>query len=147
MFEKYFKVDMLRLIGDRVSNVRLTLAKVLRTHFLKTVSSTFVDDPEINQAIRILSKDKSRDVQMLVLGIQTINASQIPDSEITFDKLLIRLNEIEAKMAVDSQSQNVDSSVLNELNSTQLSTQVETESVLKEEAKEEDKEIEQKNVK
>lgn len=34
LFERCFKVDMLMMVNDKVSNVRLTLAKVLRHHFL-----------------------------------------------------------------------------------------------------------------
>ena len=34
LFEKHFKADMLKLITDPVSNVRLALAKVINTMFL-----------------------------------------------------------------------------------------------------------------
>jgi hypothetical protein len=34
LFEKYFKGDLLSLVNDRVSNVRMCLARVLRHHFL-----------------------------------------------------------------------------------------------------------------
>jgi hypothetical protein len=30
IFEKHFKADMLSLVNDKVSNVRLSLAKILR---------------------------------------------------------------------------------------------------------------------
>jgi hypothetical protein len=38
LFERHFKLDMLRMVGDRVSNVRMTLAKVLRYHFLNQIN-------------------------------------------------------------------------------------------------------------
>lgn len=34
LFERHFKADMLALVSDRVSNVRMSLAKVLRHHFI-----------------------------------------------------------------------------------------------------------------
>lgn len=34
LFERCFKVDMLSLVDDPVSNVRMALAKTLRHHFL-----------------------------------------------------------------------------------------------------------------
>ena len=34
LFERCFKVDMLSLVNDPVSNVRMALARVLRHHFL-----------------------------------------------------------------------------------------------------------------
>lgn len=33
IFERHFKADMLSLVNDKVSNVRMCLAKVLRYHF------------------------------------------------------------------------------------------------------------------
>ena len=33
LFERCFKYDMLLLVNDKVANVRLTLAKVLKHHF------------------------------------------------------------------------------------------------------------------
>lgn len=37
IFEKYFKLDFLSLVSDRVPNVRIALAKALRHHFLKEI--------------------------------------------------------------------------------------------------------------
>jgi hypothetical protein len=34
LFERDFKADMLSLVADPVSNVRMALAKILRHHFL-----------------------------------------------------------------------------------------------------------------
>ena len=33
IFDEHFKHDMLSLVGDRVSNVRLSLARALKNHF------------------------------------------------------------------------------------------------------------------
>ena len=38
LFEKYFKRDMLQLVSDKVSNVRMCLAKVLRVHFMNQIN-------------------------------------------------------------------------------------------------------------
>jgi len=54
IFEKYFKMDLLMMINDRVSNVRIVLAKVLRHHFMKEISGAFVNDPEMNDCVRLL---------------------------------------------------------------------------------------------
>ena len=43
-FEKYFKFDLLSLVGDKVVNVRIALAKALRHHFLKEIAGEFVYD-------------------------------------------------------------------------------------------------------
>ena len=33
LFEKYFKYELLSIVGDRVPNVRMCLSRVLRAHF------------------------------------------------------------------------------------------------------------------
>ena len=66
MFERNFKADMLKLVADPVSNVRLCLAKVLRQHFLDHINGLFVFDIEVNDAVRLLKKDTSIDVVSLV---------------------------------------------------------------------------------
>jgi hypothetical protein len=38
LFERHFKSDMLALVNDKVSNVRLCLAKVLRHHFINQIN-------------------------------------------------------------------------------------------------------------
>jgi len=62
LFEKYFKIDFLSLVNDRVINVRIMVAKVLRHHFLKEIAGEFVFDPEFNEAVRVLKLDKMEDV-------------------------------------------------------------------------------------
>lgn len=34
LFEKYFKYELLSMVGDKVPNVRMFLSRVLRAHFL-----------------------------------------------------------------------------------------------------------------
>ena len=53
-FEKYFKFDLLSLVGDKVVNVRIALAKALRHHFLQEIAGEFVYDKEVNDAVRVL---------------------------------------------------------------------------------------------
>lgn len=59
LFERDFKSDMLSLVVDPVTNVRMALAKVLRHHFLNQTNGPFVFDNEVNDAVRILKKDRS----------------------------------------------------------------------------------------
>jgi len=54
LFEKYFKYDFLALVSDRVPNVRMVVAKIIRYHFLKEVGGEFVFDKEVNEAINML---------------------------------------------------------------------------------------------
>lgn len=63
IFEKYFKIDLLMMVNDRVSNVRIILAKVLRHHFMKEISGAFVNDPEMNDAVRLMKSDAAEDVR------------------------------------------------------------------------------------
>jgi len=44
LFEKYFKLDFLLIANDRVSNVRIAFAKVMRHHFMKEISACFIYD-------------------------------------------------------------------------------------------------------
>ena len=69
LFERCFKPDMLSIVNDKVSNVRLALAKVLRHHFLNQISGIFVFDIDVNDAVRILKKDRSSDVRSFVEDI------------------------------------------------------------------------------
>lgn len=41
LFERHFKADMLALVNDKVSNVRMSLAKVLRHHFINQISGKY----------------------------------------------------------------------------------------------------------
>ena len=42
LFEHHFKVDMLTMVNDKVSNVRMSLAKVLRHHFINQLNGKFI---------------------------------------------------------------------------------------------------------
>lgn len=71
LFEKYFKAEFLQLVNDRVPNVRISVAKVLRQHFLKEISGSFVFDIEVNDAVRVLKEDVCPDVRFHVEDIET----------------------------------------------------------------------------
>jgi hypothetical protein len=75
LFEKYFKIDFLSLVNDRVPNVRIAIAKALRHHFLKEINGAMVNDPEVNEAIAVLKLDKCEDVKYQVSDIETMGAA------------------------------------------------------------------------
>jgi hypothetical protein len=52
LFEEFFKNDLLTLVGDKVINVRIVLARSLASHFRQIGNFTF--DPLVNHAIRLL---------------------------------------------------------------------------------------------
>ena len=63
LFERHFKGDMLSLVKDKVSNVRMSLAKVLRAHFLNHINGNhdclnhlgaLINDQEVNMAVQLL---------------------------------------------------------------------------------------------
>ena len=68
LFERYLKYELLSIVGDRVPNVRMCLSRVLRQHFLGH-NSAFVFDQDVNNAVRLLKKDKSMDVREHVIDI------------------------------------------------------------------------------
>ena len=47
LFDQYFKHEMLSLAADKVTNVRLCLARALKNHF-RTINCTFMHDPLVN---------------------------------------------------------------------------------------------------
>jgi len=55
---------------DRVPNVRLTLAKAIRSHF-KSIGGAFIYDKAVNKVVKHLSEDVDRDVKYLVQDIMT----------------------------------------------------------------------------
>ena len=83
---------MLKLVNDPVSNVRLSLARILRYHFLNQINGPFSNDLEVNDAIRLLKKDKSRDVVELVEDIQTFPLND--DRELAIAEFIDRLNKL-----------------------------------------------------
>ena len=84
LFEKYFKYEMLSLVGDRVPNVRMCLSRVLRQHFLGHVNGAFVFDQDVNDAVRLLKRDRSQDVREHLDDIQTFPLNQ-DDSQLSLD--------------------------------------------------------------
>lgn len=70
LFEKYFKLDFLSLVSDRVPNVRISFAKALRHHFLKEIQGAFVYDTEFNEAVMVLKQDSCEEVRYLVNDIE-----------------------------------------------------------------------------
>jgi hypothetical protein len=99
LFERCFKPDLLSLANDKVSNVRLLLAKVLRHHFLNQINGTFVFDMDVNDAVRLLKNDKSSDVRSYVEDIQTFPMNE--DREVKMEEFLERMEQLKLKR-VDS---------------------------------------------
>ena len=68
LFEVNFKVDLLKLVGDKVPNVRLCLARCIRNHF-KQISGAFTYDRKVNECVNLLKEDCDSDVKAIVLEI------------------------------------------------------------------------------
>lgn len=68
LFEVNFKIDLLKLVGDRVPNVRLCLARCIRNHF-KQISGAFTYDRKVNEAVNLLKEDRDSDVKAIVAEI------------------------------------------------------------------------------
>jgi len=68
LFEEHLKHDMLSLVNDKVPNVRMALARALKSHF-RQLDAKFINDRLVNQAISVLKKDKSFDVRDQVAEI------------------------------------------------------------------------------
>ena len=92
LFEKYFKLDFLSLVTDRVPNVRIAIAKVLRHHFLKEISGSMVNDVEVNEAVRVLKQDKCEDVKYLVNDIETYASDE--SKAVTAESFMQTLSDI-----------------------------------------------------
>jgi len=65
IFEDHFKAEMLAMHKDRVPNVRLTLAKAIRSHF-KLIGGAFIYDKAIIKVVKQLSEDVDKDVKFAV---------------------------------------------------------------------------------
>jgi len=61
---------MLAMHKDRVPNVRLTLAKAIRSHY-KLIGGAFIYDKAIIKVVKQLSEDVDRDVKFVVQDIMT----------------------------------------------------------------------------
>lgn len=102
LFEKYFKNEFLTLVNDRVPNVRITMAKVLRHHFLKEISGAFVFDQDVNDAVRVLKLDSSSDVRYHVEDIETYPVNDTRD--VNLDSFMASISR--ATSVSDSDSMN-----------------------------------------
>jgi len=80
------------MVNDRVSNVRMSLAKVLRHHFINQIDGAFVFDSDVNDAVRILKRDKATDVRQHVSDIQTFPMNE--DKEVAMTEYLERLTTL-----------------------------------------------------
>ncbi len=76
LFEKYFKAELLSIVGDRVPNVRMCLSRVLRQHFIGHINNAFIFDQDVNEAVSLLKRDRSMDVKEHVQEIQTFPLNQ-----------------------------------------------------------------------
>jgi hypothetical protein len=74
------------MVNDRCVNVRITLAKVLRHHFLKEIGGAFVYDELMNDMVRVMKQDTSADVKYQLQDIETYPLNDT--REVTIDSLL-----------------------------------------------------------
>ena len=100
LFEKYFKLDFLSLVNDRVPNVRIGMSKVMRHHFLKEISGAMVYDLEVKDAVRVMKMDKTEDVKQNVSDIETYPSND--PKEVTVESFIQTLTEI--RMSTTSRS-------------------------------------------
>ena len=91
VFEKYFKHDFMTLVSDKVPNVRIAMAKVLRHHFMKEISGAFLDDQDINDTIRVLKQDPCDDVREILREVETQTSDE--GREVTLESFAQVLNE------------------------------------------------------
>lgn len=106
VFEKYFKLDFLNMVNDRVPNVRICVAKTLRHHFVKEIAGEFVYDPEVMGAVRVMKLDTCEDVKSLVADIEIPKV----DEEISMDAYIQMLRD----MKVSASRSDTDSSINSE---------------------------------
>ena len=91
LFEKYFKLDFCSIASDRVPNVRIAMAKVLRHHFLKEISGCFVNDKDVNDAVRVMKQDECQEVRFLMSEIETFQVDETND--VTLESFISGINE------------------------------------------------------
>jgi hypothetical protein len=85
LFEKYFKLDFLTLVNDPTDNVRVTMGRILRHHFVTESFGAFVYDEEMNDAVRLLKKDECQDVRDIVSDINTYDTEDGQDLNVNKD--------------------------------------------------------------
>lgn len=117
VFDKYFKLDFLSLVGDRVINVRIMMAKALVHHFLKEIMGTFIADQEFNEAVWVLKQDECEEVKYLVSEIEL----QYPDEkykDVTLDSFLAKMKDMRnnsSRSDTDSMNSEDESRIENEV--------------------------------
>ena len=102
IFERYFKLNFLSLVNDRVDNVRITLAQALRHHFLKEISGEFVYDELFNDAVHVLKSDSSSEVRNQVFDIELYPEDKKRD--LSLDDFMKQLEELRGESASDNDS-------------------------------------------
>jgi len=107
LFEKYFKLDFVSMATDRVPNVRIAMAKVVRHHFLKEINGSFVNDKDLNDAVRLLKIDVCPDVRLQVHDIETYAADETND--VTVESFKTSLNESRMSLRGGSDSGSITS--------------------------------------
>lgn len=103
LFEKYFKWELLSIVGDRVPNVRMCLSRVLRQHF-SGIGGAFVFDSDVNDAVRILKKDKSADVRDPVAEIQPLGSGAEVDAAEFVAKMRDLISRREESVSDDAET-------------------------------------------
>jgi len=103
LFEKYFKWELLSIVGDRVPNVRMCLSRVLRQHF-SGIGGAFVFDSDVNDAVRILKKDKSADVRDPVAEIQPLGSGAEVDAAEFVAKMRDHISRREESVSDDAET-------------------------------------------
>lgn len=106
IFEKYFKLDFLAIVNDRVPNVRIAMAKVLRYHFMKEINGSFIYDAEVNDAVRLMNLDQCADVRIEVSDIEAQSNGQ---TDLSMDSFMQTLNDIRLNTSSRTDSDSLNS--------------------------------------
>ena len=113
LFERYLKYELLSIVGDRVPNVRMCLSRVLRQHFLSH-NGAFIFDQDVNDAVRLLKKDKSMDVREHVMDIQTFPMNH-DDSQLNLADFMQRMrDQISRRQSLDVSDADTKNSMMSE---------------------------------
>ena len=103
LFEKYFKYELLSIVGDRVPNVRMCLSRALRAHFVGHVNGAFVFDEDVNDAVRLLRNDKSADVREPVVNVPVFPMNQSSSNEVNLNDFINRMEDgISRRVSVEA---------------------------------------------
>jgi len=100
IFIEHFKEDTLSLAYDKVPNVRIGLARVLKSHF-RMIDGCFIDDKQIHQIVAHLNNDEEEDVRNIIAQIKDIHSAEDSSSEVTSN----RSNQLLTTADEDKESQ------------------------------------------